>query len=206
MENLILGFLTGGSLILAIGPQNLFVIEQGLKKNFIFTITSICAVSDVLLIFLGIFIYNFFDFIFWEVEVVLNIILVLFLTKFIKDKIDEFKARYKIKNIKKSKNLKNIILKTLGFTYLNPHVYSDTVFILGNLSKNFKLEDKFYFALGASLASIIFFYSLGYMSSMFAGFIKKKSTWKYINTFIITFMSILVIYISYDTYARLINT
>ena len=206
MENLILGFLTGGSLILAIGPQNLFVIEQGLKKNFIFTITSICAVSDVLLIFLGIFIYNFFDFIFWEVEVILNIILVLFLTKFIKDKIDEFKARYKIKNIKKSKNLKNIILKTLGFTYLNPHVYSDTVFILGNLSKNFKLEDKFYFALGASLASIIFFYSLGYMSSMFAGFIKKKSTWKYINTFIITFMSILVIYISYDTYTRLINT
>ena len=202
MENLILGFLTGGSLILAIGPQNLFVIEQSLKKNFIFTITSICAVSDVLLIFLGIFIYNFFDFIFWEVEVVLNIILVLFLTKFIKDKIDEFKARYKIKNIKKSKNLKNIILKTLGFTYLNPHVYSETVFILGNLSKNFKLEDKFYFALGASLASIIFFYSLGYMSSMFAGFIKKKSTWKYINTFIITFMSILVIYISYDTYAR----
>ena len=206
MENLILGFLTGGSLILAIGPQNLFVIEQGLKKNFIFTITSICAVSDVLLIFLGIFIYNFFDFIFWEVEVILNIILVLFLTKFIKDKIDEFKARYKIKNIKKSKNLKNIILKTLGFTYLNPHVYSDTVFILGNLSKNFKLEDKFYFALGASLASIIFFYSLGYMSSMFAGFIKKRSTWKYINTFIITFMSILVIYISYDTYTRLINT
>ena len=202
MENLILGFLTGGSLILAIGPQNLFVIEQSLKKNFIFTITSICAVSDVLLIFLGIFIYNFFDFISWEVEVILNIILVLFLTKFIKDKIDEFKARYKVKNVKKSKNLKNIIFKTLAFTYLNPHVYSDTVFILGNLSKNFKLEDKFYFALGASLASIIFFYSLGYMSSMFADFIKKKSTWKYINTFIITFMSILVIYISYDTYAR----
>ena len=202
MEDLILGFLTGGSLILAIGPQNLFVIEQSLKKNFVFTITSICAVSDVLLIFLGIFIYNFFDFISWEVEVILNIILVLFLTKFIKDKIDEFKARHKIKNIKKSKNLKNIIFKTLGFTYLNPHVYSDTVFILGNLSKNFKLEDKFYFALGASFASIIFFYSLGYMSSMFASFIKKKSTWKYINTFIITFMSILVIYISYDTYTR----
>ena len=63
MESLILGFLTGGSLILAIGPQNLFVIEQGLKKNFIFTITTICAVSDVLLIFLGIFIYHIFNFI-----------------------------------------------------------------------------------------------------------------------------------------------
>jgi len=202
VENFILGFLTGGSLILAIGPQNLFVIEQGLKRNFVFTVTTICTVSDILLIFLGIFIYHIFDSISLEVEVILNIVLVLFLVRFIKEKINEFRTSHKIKNIKKSQNLKNIIFKTLGFTYLNPHVYSDTVFILGNLSKNFKLEDKFYFALGASFASIIFFYSLGYMSSMFAGFIKKKSTWKYINTFIITFMSILVIYISYDTYAR----
>ena len=199
MENFILGFLTGGSLIFAIGPQNIFVIEQGLKRNFVFTVTTICAVSDILLIFLGIFIYHIFDTISLEVEVILNIILILFLMRFIKEKINEFKTSHKIKNIKKSKNLKNIILKTLGFTYLNPHVYSDTVFILGNLSKNFQLENKFYFALGASLASIIFFYSLGYMSSMFANFIKKKNTWKYINSFIIVFMSVLVMFISYDT-------
>ena len=71
MENLILGFLTGGSLILAIGPQNLFVIEQGLKRNFVFTITTICAVSDILLIFLGIFIYHIFDTISLELETIL---------------------------------------------------------------------------------------------------------------------------------------
>ena len=199
MENFILGFLTGGSLIFAIGPQNIFVIEQGLKRNFVFTVTTICAISDILLIFLGIFIYHIFHTISLEVEVILNIILVLFLVRFIKEKINELRTSHKIKNIKKSKNLKNIILKTLGFTYLNPHVYSDTVFILGNLSKSFQLENKFYFALGASLASIIFFYSLGYMSSMFANFIKKKNTWKYINSFIIFFMSVLVIFISYDT-------
>jgi len=202
MENLIFGFLTGGSLILAIGPQNLFVIEQGLKRNFVFTITTICAVSDILLIFLGIFIYHIFDFISLEVEIILNIILILFLTRYIKDKIVSLKKNYKIKNIKRSQNLKNIILKTLGFTYLNPHVYSDTVFILGNLSKNFKLYDKLYFAFGASFASIIFFYSLGYMSSMFANFIKKRNTWKYINIFIVAFMSVLVVYITYDTYIR----
>ena len=199
MENFILGFLTGGSLIFAIGPQNIFVIEQGLKRNFVFVVTTICAISDILLIFLGIFIYHIFHTISLEVEVILNIILVLFLVRFIKEKINELRASHKIKNIKKSKNLKNIILKTLGFTYLNPHVYSDTVFILGNLSKSFQLENKFYFALGASLASIIFFYSLGYMSSMFANFIKKKNTWKYINSFIIFFMSVLVMFISYDT-------
>ena len=199
MENLILGFLTGGSLILAIGPQNLFVIEQGLKKNFIFIITTICAASDILLIFLGIFIYHIFDSISLEVEVILNIILILFLINYIKDKISSLKKEYKIVNIERSKNFKDIILKTLGFTYLNPHVYSDTVFILGNLSKNFVLQEKFYFAFGASFASIIFFYSLGYMSSIFASFIKKKNTWKYINSFIVSFMSILVVYIAYDT-------
>ena len=202
MENLILGFLTGGSLILAIGPQNLFVIEQGLKRNFVFTITTICAASDILLIFLGIFIYHIFDSISLEVEVILNIILIVFLINYIKDKIGSLKKEYKIQNIERSQNFKNIILKTLGFTYLNPHVYSDTVFILGNLSKNFVLQEKFYFAFGASFASIIFFYSLGYMSSMFANFIKKKNTWKYINSFIVSFMSILVVYIAYDTYFR----
>ena len=201
MENFILGFLTGGSLIFAIGPQNIFVIEQGLKRNFVFTVTTICAISDILLIFLGIFIYHIFHTISLEVEVILNIILVLFLVRFIKEKINELKTSHKIKNIKKSKNLKNIILKTLGFTYLNPHVYSDTVFILGNLSKSFQLDNKFYFAIGASLASIIFFYSLGYMSSLFANFIKSKNTWNYINSFIIVFMSVLVMFISYDTFS-----
>ena len=202
MENLILGFLTGGSLILAIGPQNLFVIEQGLKRNFVFTITTICAASDILLIFLGIFIYHIFDTISVEVEVILNIILIVFLINYIKDKIVGLKKDYKIKNTERSQNFKKIIFKTLGFTYLNPHVYSDTVFILGNLSKNFTLQEKFYFAFGASFASIIFFYSLGYMSSMFTNFIKKKNTWKYINSFIVFFMSVLVVYIIYDTYGR----
>ena len=204
MENLILGFFTSGSLILAIGPQNLFVIEQGLKRNFIFTITTICAASDILLIFLGVFIYHIFHSISLEVEVILNIILIVFLINYIKDKISSLKKEYKIKNIERSQNFKNIILKTLGFTYLNPHVYSDTVFILGNLSKNFVLQEKFYFAFGASFASIIFFYSLGYMSSAFANFIKKKNTWKYINSFIIFFMSILAVYIAYDTFIHIL--
>ena len=160
MESLVLGFLTAGSLILAIGPQNLFVIEQGLKKNFIFTVTTICTVSDILLIFLGVFIYQIFNTISAEFEFVLNIILIFFLIRFINEKINELK-NFKAKKVIGSNNLKKVVLKTLGFTYLNPHVYSDTIFILGNLSKNFDQESKFFFALGASLSSIIFFYSLG---------------------------------------------
>ena len=74
-----------------------------------------------------------------------------------------------------------------------------------NLSKNFALEEKFYFAFGASFASIIFFYSLGYFSSIFANFIKSQKTWKNINIFIILFMLILVIYIIFETFFRLFN-
>ena len=204
MENLILGFFTGGSLILAIGPQNIFVIEQGLKRNYIFIITTICAFSDVLLIFIGVFVYHFFSFFSWEVEIFLNIILVLFLLKFIWDKLKEVNNKFNIDKIKISQNLKSVILKTLGFTYLNPHVYSDTVFILGNISKNFFLQEKIYFAVGASSASVLFFYCLGYLSTLSAKFFAGKYTWKYINIFIICFMTALIFYIIYSTYHRLL--
>ncbi len=203
MDNFLLGLLTGGSLILAIGPQNLFVIEQGLKKNFVFSVTTICAVSDILLILLGIFIYNIFDDIPLEVEIILNILLILFLIMYIKSRILEFKLKFKLNINRRTKNYKDTILKTLGFTYLNPHVYSDTVFIIGNLSKNFTLNNKIFFALGASLASIIFFYSLGYLSSFLANSIKRGNAWNYINKFIIIFMSSIVVFIIYDTYLRL---
>ena len=203
MDNFILGLLTGGSLILAIGPQNLFVIEQGLKKNFVFTVTTICAASDILLILFGIFIYNIFEDIPLKIEIILNILLILFLIRYIKSKIVESKLKFKLNTNQQKKNYKKIIFKTLGFTYLNPHVYSDTVFILGNLSKNFTLNNKILFAIGASLASIIFFYSLGYLSSVFANFIKKGNVWKYINQFIIIFMSAIVVFIIYDTFLRL---
>tara|TARA_B100000401_G_C52521098_1_gene584390 strand:+ start:87 stop:707 length:621 start_codon:yes stop_codon:yes gene_type:complete len=205
MENFIFGLITAGSLILAIGPQNLFVIEQGLKKQFIFTVTTICTLSDILLIFLGIFIYEIFDFITVEIEIFLNIILILFLLKFIKEKINELKKNIVIREFNKSKSFKNTVLKTLGFTYLNPHVYSDTVFILGNLSKNFDINNKFFFAIGASVSSIIFFYSLGFMSSIFANFIKDKHTWRNINIFIISFMCILITYILLSTYLKFFN-
>ena len=204
MENLILGFFTGGSLILVIGPQNIFVIEQGLKRNYIFIITTICAYSDVFLIFLGVFVYQFFSFFSWDVEILLNIILVLFLLRFNWVKFKELKKKYDIQKNRQSQSLKSVILKTLGFTYLNPHVYSDTVFILGNISKNFLLQEKIYFALGASTVSVLFFYCLGYLSGLSAKFFSGKYTWKYINIFIICFMTALIFYIIYSSYRRLL--
>ena len=84
MTYLILGFMTGMSLILALGAQNIFVIEQGLKKEFIFIVCLICSISDFLLIFLGIFIFNYFQNFFTAlIEFILNLLLLVFLLHFI---------------------------------------------------------------------------------------------------------------------------
>ena len=201
MSFLFLGFLTGLTLIFAIGPQNVFVIEQGLKKQYIFLVCSVCALSDLILIFLGIFLFNYFSYYFNNVvELILNILLIIFLSFFIYGKIKEI---FKFKSLEFKNNVIaqssfNIFIKTLGFTYLNPHVYSDTVFFLGNFSKSFNIENKIYFGIGASIASFLFFFSLGYLSKIFSNKLNNRSFWKYINIFIIIFMSCIVFYIIRD--------
>ncbi len=196
MENFFLGFLTGGSLILAIGPQNLFVIEQGLKKKFVFSVTTICFFSDVLLIFLGIYLFNLFNYLVLKYNFYLNLLLIIFLLNFIRHKIKDFQDGYNIKYENEKNDYKLVIFKTLGFTYLNPHVYSDTMFILGNFSKNFEFHNKIFFGLGASFASFIYFYFLGYSAKFFSSFIKKDKVWRKINLFIIIYMSVIILYVA----------
>ena len=200
MEFLILGFLTGLSLILAIGAQNIFVIEQGLKKQFIFLVCLICSFSDLILIFSGIFIFHYFNQFFnLYIELTLNVLLIFFLIYFIYTKIKFLKINLSFNREVNNTSKTLIIFKTLGFTYLNPHVYSDTVFFLGNFSKNFLLEEKIYFGLGASIASFIFFFLLGYLSNYLSIYAQSKNTWRSINIFIIIFMSLLTIYIIRET-------
>ena len=196
MEYLILGFFTGLSLILAIGAQNIFVIEQGLKKQYIFLVCFICSISDFILIVLGIFLFHYFyQFFNSTIELIFNILLVIFLIYFIYTKIKSFDIEVSFNsNIQGTSKLK-IILKTLAFTYLNPHVYSDTVFFLGNFSKNYQLDQKISFGLGASIASFLFFFTLGYLSNYLSKYANSKKIWKVINIFIICFMSILILFI-----------
>ena len=159
MEYLVLGFFTGLSLILAIGAQNIFVIEQGLKKQYIFLVCLICSISDLILIAIGIFLFHYFHQYFNStIELILNILLIIFLIYFIYSKIKSFNIQVSFDNNAQVTTKLKIFFKTLGFTYLNPHVYSDTVFFLGNLSKNYQLDQKISFGLGASVASFLFFF------------------------------------------------
>ena len=200
MEYLVLGFITGLSLILAIGAQNIFVIEQGLKKQYVFLVCLICSCSDLILIFSGILLFHFFHQYFnIFVELTLNICLIIFLIYFIYSKIKSFNLSVNFNIEKKNTTSAKIILKTLGFTYLNAHVYSDTVFFLGNFSKNFLFDEKIYFGIGASVASFIFFFLLGYSSVYFSRYAQSDKTWKYINGLIIGFMFLLILYVVKET-------
>ena len=196
MEYLLLGFFTGLSLILAIGAQNIFVIEQGLKKQYVFLVCIVCSISDLILIFLGIFLFHYFTQYFNStIELVFNILLLIFLLHFIYSKIKTYNSSINFNSETKEISKFNILLKTLGFTYLNPHVYSDTVFFLGNFSKNFLLNQKVLFGLGASISSFLFFFLIGYLSKILSKYAENQKIWKVINIFIITFMSFLTFYI-----------
>ena len=200
MEILLLGFFTGLSLILAIGAQNIFVIEQGLKKQHIFLVCLICSLSDLILIFLGIFLFHYFiQYFNSTIELIFNILLIIFLLHFIYSKIKVYNSSINFNTDTKNISKLNILLKTLGFTYLNPHVYSDTVFFLGNFSKNFLTNDKILFGIGASVASFIFFFLIGYSFKYLSKYAKSKKFWNMINILIIFFMTLLCIFVMLET-------
>ena len=201
MEYLVLGFVTGLSLILAIGAQNVFVIEQGLKKQHVFLVCLICSISDLILIFLGIFLFHYFTQYFNStVEFIFNILLIVFLIHFIYLKIKSFNSKVNFNDEVPDISKFDIFLRTLGFTYLNPHVYSDTVFFLGNFSKNFIINQKIFFGVGASIASFMFFFVIGYLSKYLSQYAKNEKVWKIINLFIISFMSLLTIFVIMETF------
>ena len=101
MSFLLLGFFTGLSLILAIGAQNIFVIEQGLKKQYVFLVCLICSLSDLILIFLGIFLFEYFrSFFTYKIELIFNILLFIFLVYFV---INKIKTKYGSFNINVNK-------------------------------------------------------------------------------------------------------
>ncbi len=195
MENFVFGFYLGMSLILAVGPQNLFVIEQGLKRNHIFLVCFICSISDFIFIAIGTAAFYYFSQSNPLVDLTLNLLLMIFIVNFIWNKIKFSPHLYSFDKKYNEDKAGKVVLKTLAFTYLNPHVYSDTIFIIGGFSRELIFYEKIFFVIGASTASFIYFFSLGYASSYFATFINNKRGWRLINIMVISIMLFLSIYI-----------
>ena len=169
------GLVIGLTLIIAIGPQNLFVIQQGLKKSYVFTVCLICSISDTLLIIIGIALSNYLAELSENLVQVLKLVGASWLLLYGILKIKNSFRNIEFKELYKIEKLNNIILITLTFTFLNPHVYLDTIILIGTISLNF--DSKFSFAIGVIISSFLFFFTLGYFSKYLSKFFNNKKSW-----------------------------
>jgi L-lysine exporter family protein LysE/ArgO len=182
------GLLTGLSLIIAIGAQNAFVIRQGLTKQHVFLVVAICAVSDALAIVLGI---SGLGAIVQGQPLLLEIIRwlgVAYLTWFgIKSIRSAMKPQSLDATGVQSGTAMKVALTVLSVTWLNPHFYLDTVILLGSIGNTFG-EDKWWFAAGGVLGSVLWFTSIGYGAKAASRFMSKPIFWKVLDSIIAAVM------------------
>ncbi len=179
MSIYIAGFSLGLSLILAIGSQNAFVLKQGLKKQHVFIVCAVCALSDAILIALGVAGFGAIVEQFPAIETVARYGGALFLTTY---GLLSFKSAFTNNHAlnataKTQSSVLKVVTMCLAFTWLNPHVYLDTVVLLGSISTQYQ-PDQLQFASGAMTASFVFFFSLGYGARILAPVFEKPIAWK----------------------------
>ena len=186
------GFLLGGGLIVAIGAQNAFVIRQGLLGRFIFWICLFCALSDTLLIWSGVFglsvladrlplfvlvmTYGGAAFLFYFGLLALRRAL-----RPMNASIEQTDAP----------SLKMALLICAGFTFLNPHVYLDTVILVGSVANARPAEERSAFATGATLASFLWFFAIGFGAMAFKPWLDQPRIWQWIDSLIALIMFLL---------------
>jgi L-lysine exporter family protein LysE/ArgO len=193
MQSILAGFLTGLSLIVAIGAQNAFVLRQGLLRKHVLVIVVICALSDALLITLGVLgLDSLISALPWLLEVI-RWVGVAFLVWYGSSSLRRFVKQESLKAAESSVgSLKQAVVTTLALTFLNPHVYLDTVIFIGGIANSFG-DQKWWFVLGAITASFLWFFSLGFGASRASVLVSKPVFWKILDIFIAAVMFSLAI-------------
>ena len=198
-----LGF--GLSLIVAIGAQNAYVLRQGLRKEHVFVIVAICALSDALLIAVGVAglgaIIQQLEWLLFLIEVIGGVFLCTY-------GVMAAKRAWKPEVLNTDTGGAAISLKVaagtvLALTYLNPHVYLDTVLLLGSVAGTYE-ANRWWFAAGAMLGSILWFSTLGFGARLLAPVFKKPTAWRVLDAIIAVVMftlgmSLLVSFIQHLT-------
>ena len=187
------GFLTGLSLIVAIGAQNAYLLRLGLMRAYVGSAVAICALSDALLIFVGV---AGMGAIVQSHEVVLAAIswvgaAYLFYFAFTALR-NATRAEVLLPTDGELPPRRSVLLAVLGFTWLNPHVYLDTVLLVGSIGSQFG-DQRWIFAVGASCASVVWFLSLGYGSQAAARVMSRPITWRILDIVIASVMSAIAI-------------
>ncbi len=177
------GLFLGLSLIMAIGAQNAYILKQGLKKQYVFMLSSICALSDALLISFGVLGFGSVIEKFPAIESFTRIGGIIFLAVYALRSfyaaLTKNEAMGEAEETKSASRVKAALI-CLAFTWLNPHVYLDTVILIGSISTQYS-ENLLEFTIGTISASFIFFFSLGYGSRYLSPLFKKSISWKILD-------------------------
>ncbi len=179
--SLLAGFLLGFSLILAIGAQNAFVLRQGLRREHVFVICLTCALSDAVLIAAGIAGFGSLAERLPWLEVAMRFGGAAFLTWYgLRSLLSAWRGGAAMQVAQgAAAGLRPALVTVLAFTWLNPHVYLDTVVLIGSISAQY---ERLPFALGAMTASFVFFFSLGYGAGLLAPLFARPAAWRVLDT------------------------
>jgi L-lysine exporter family protein LysE/ArgO len=188
------GFFLGLSLIVAIGAQNAFVLRQGILRKHVFYVALFCSISDALLIILGVtgISYFFNDFINEHSKIIFGFAALWLLAYGLLRLNSVFKANSAIitSNIEPSSLLNSISIAAF-FTFANPHVYLDTMILIGSISQQFAGLNRVYFAFGASIASFVWFFGIAYGAKLLTPIMQTPRHWRILDTFIASIMFII---------------
>lgn len=182
---LLTGFATGFSLILAIGAQNAFVLRQGLLKTHVFPLALFCGLSDAILIIAGVWGFGAVVALYPALPTIMAYGGAAFLLCYgIMRFWAAFQGNYDMQLSGLSGSLTATIATAAAFTWLNPHVYLDTLGLIGAISTQFESTDKVAFGLGAVTSSFVFFFGLAYGARLLAPVMRSARAWQVLDVII----------------------
>ena len=184
MQAAIAGFALGFSLIVAIGAQNAFVLRQGIKREHVFMTCLTCALSDAVLIAAGVAGFGSLAEVVPWLEPLMRYGGAMFLFWY---GASNFRSAWQGASVLRTEgavkgSLKGVLATVLLLTWLNPHVYLDTVVLLGSISAGW--DDKLSFSMGAMSASFVFFFSFGYGARYLAPLFEQPRAWQALDAMI----------------------
>jgi len=195
------GFLISIGLIVAIGAQNIYVLKRGLLKESVFIVALVCSIIDGALIIAGVkglgkFLDTFPSFITY-----ITWFGIIFLCAYgllaLRSTFSNHVMNVDVKSSKKS--TLSIVLTLLSLSFLNPHVYLDTVILVGTIGSSYEGDEQNIFTLGAVISSFVWFFSLAYGSRVLIPLFKKPITWKWLDFF----TSCIMFFVAYTLYSSL---
>lgn len=196
------GFLLGAGLIVAIGAQNAFVLRQGLKREHVFAVATVCWLSDALLITVGVAGMGGLVKASPTLLTVVTVAGIAFLGVYGAISLwRAFRPGRLEASASQGQGLGATLLTALALTFLNPHVYLDTVVLIGGLSARYQNAAAVAFAAGAATASVVWFYGLGFGARLLAPLLARPAAWRLLDLGIAIVMWGIALRLAIDVFA-----